>query len=420
MLEDRYGLSLSTASVAARDAFVAGADFILAASAGPERHLGSAIEADPAFALAHAALARAHFLVARVPEARAAVARARELAVSATPREQGHVNALALAIEGKPVEALAATHEHLARYPRDAMVLAPATGVFGLIGFSGRQEREPELYELLRGLAPAYGADWWFDTVFAFAACEAGRLDEARALIERSMAAHPGSGHGAHVKAHVLYELGEAKSGLDYLESWLPGYDRQALMHCHISWHVAMFALALGRADEAWQAYRSAVHPGGAWGPPLNVATDSVSFLWRAEVAGQARRAELWREVHEYTRRTFPKAGIAFVDAHAAFACVANGDGEGLSRLAAELRERVAAGRAPAGPVVPLIAEGLAAYGVGDWQKAADILGKAMPEVVRIGGSRAQRDLVVKTLAAAYLKAGRKEEAQALLAQRVA
>lgn len=418
MLEDRYGLPLGTASAAARDAYVAGVDGILAATAGPERHLNGAIEADPAFALAHAALARAHFIVAKVPEARAAAARARELAARATPREQAHVNALALAIEGKPVEAFAATREHLAQYPRDAMVLAPATGVFGLIGFSGRQEREPEQYDLLRSLAPAYGADWWFEMVLAFAACEDGKLAEARALIERSMAANPASAHGAHIKAHVLYECGEPQAGADYLADWMPGYDRQGLMHCHLSWHMAMFALELGRAEEAWRAYRGAVHPGGSWGPPLNVVTDSVSFLWRAELAGQPRRADLWREALGYVRNQFPKAGIAFVDVHAAFACMANDDREGLSRLAQELRERVAAGRAPAGPVVPLIAEGLGAYGAGEWAKAADLLGKALPETVRIGGSRAQRDLVVRTLAAACLKAGREAEARAILAGR--
>jgi len=411
---------LSTASAAARDAYVAGVDCILAATTGAERHLGRAIEADPGLALAHAALARAHFVVANVPEARAAASRARALAARATPRERSHVNALALAIEGKPVEAFAATREHLAQQPRDAMVLAPATGVFGLIGFSGRREREPEQYEFLRGLAQAYGEDWWFDTVFAFAACEDGRLDEARALIERSMAANPGNAHGAHIKAHVHYESNEAQTGLDYLRRWLPDYDRQGLMHCHLSWHVAMFALALGRTDEAWRAYRDAVHPGGSWGPPLNVATDAASFLWRAELGGEARRVDLWREVREYTQAAFPKAGIAFVDVHVALTCVANGDAAGLGALVEELRKREAAGRLPAGGVVPLIAEGLGAYGAGQWGRAAEILGEALPETVRIGGSRAQRDLVVKTLAAAYLKAGRNAEAQALLAQRMA
>lgn len=418
MLEDRYELPLSTTSPAARDAYVAGVDALLSAGPGAEAHFARALQADPSFALAQAGLARSRFVVAQLLEAREGIARAREAAAVATPRERSHVHALALAIEGKPVDALAATRAHLAEYPRDAMVLAPATGVFGLIGFSGRQEREPELYDFLRAYAPAYGADWWFESMLAFAACEAGRLDEARALIERSMAGHPRNAHGAHIKAHVLYESGERQGGLDYLRAWLPDYDRQGLMHCHLSWHVAIFALSLGLDDEAWRAYCSAVHPGGAWGPPINVMTDAAAFLWRAELAGRPPRAELWREVHDYAHASFPQPGLAFVDVHLGLACIARGDADGLDALVAELHKRREAGRLAAGGVVPLLLEGLAAYGAGKWERAIELLGRALPETVRIGGSRAQRDLVVKTLAAACLKSGRPADAQALLAGR--
>jgi tetratricopeptide (TPR) repeat protein len=418
MLTDRYGLTVSTSSPAARDAYVAGTDCLLTATHGYREHLGRAVEADPAFALPHVALARGLFLDAEVAPAREAASRARELARSASPREQSHVKALALGLEGRAADALVATKAHLAEWPRDAMVLAPATGVFGLIGFSGRQDRESELYELLQGLAPHYGDDWWFSSMLAFAACEFGRLDEAWRLIEASMAANPGSAHGAHIRVHVLYEMGEMARAFEYLEGWMPGFDRRGLLHCHLSWHVALTALALGKLDRAWAAYRTGVHPGGAWGPPLNVVTDSASLLWRAELAGVTRQPDLWRGVHAHALRSFPKAGVAFADVHTALACVAEGDEAGLERLVGEMRDRVAAGRYPAGSVVPTIAEGFAAYARSDWEEAIRQLERALPETVRIGGSRAQRDLVEHTLLAACLKAGRPEQARALLARR--
>jgi tetratricopeptide (TPR) repeat protein len=404
---DRYGLPVS-ASAAARDEYVAGVDCILSANTGAEEHLGRALAADPGFALAQIALARALFLAARVPQAREHAARARALAVMATPREQGHVDALALAIEGNPVASLAATCEHLGEHPRDAMVLAPAAGVFGLIGFSGRLAREPELYQLFSGLAPHYGDDWWFGSALAFAACETGRLDEAGSLIERSLGANPRNPHGAHIKAHVLYERGEHRAALDYLEDWLPAYPTQGLMHCHLSWHVALAALALGDRDRAWRAYREGVHPaGGAWGPPLNVATDSPSFLWRAELAGEPRHARLWSEVRDYGLQSFPRAGVWFADVHVALACAAAGDGENLARIARELHERDAAGKLPPGAVVPALADAFAAYAKHDWNRAIELLESALPETVRIGGSRAQRDLMEFTLRAACVQAGR-------------
>jgi hypothetical protein len=296
------------------------------------------------------------------------------------------------------------------------MVAAPATGVFGLIGFSGRQGREPEQVEFLEALRPHLADDWWYQAVYAFALEEVGRLDEALELIERSLAKNPRNAHGAHIKAHVLYEQGEDRAALDYLESWLPAYPREGLMHCHISWHVALFALMLGDTARAWQVYEAQVHPGGAWGPALNVATDAPAFLWRAELAGQPRREPLWREARDYALKSFPKAGIAFVDVHRALACVATNDRDGIGAVMTELEQRAAAGRSPAGEVVPQLAVGLAAFGKGDWARAIAGLEQALAGTVRIGGSRAQRDLIKNTLLAAYLKDGRVTDARKLLA----
>jgi tetratricopeptide (TPR) repeat protein len=233
------------------------------------------------------------------------------------------------------------------------------------------------------------------------------------------MASNPGNAHGAHIKTHVLHEMGEMRRALDFLEGWLPGFDRRGLMHCHLSWHVALTALALGESERAWEAYRSAVHPGGSWGPPLNVATDTVAFLWRSELAGEPRRPELWREVEDYALRSFPKAGVPFADVHTAVACVAAEDFATLDRVVAEIRDRIAAGKYAPGGVVATLVAGFAAYAKQQWDEAIRFFEEALPETVRIGGSRAQRDLVEHTLIAAYFKAGRSEDARALVERRV-
>src|SRR6185503_9503114 len=142
MFEDRYGLSLSTTSVAARDAYVEGTDLLLSAGPGPQRAYERAIAADPGFALAHAGCARAHFLAARIPEAQAAAKQARAVAEQLGERERNNLEVVLLTVEGGGPRAYALAREHLQRYPREAMVLAPCTGVFGLIGFSGRKGRE--------------------------------------------------------------------------------------------------------------------------------------------------------------------------------------------------------------------------------------------------------------------------------------
>ncbi len=77
MLSDRYGLLLSTLSAPARDAYVAACDALFAADPLAQSRFRLAIEQDPAFALAIAGLARAEFILARVPQARELAAAAR-------------------------------------------------------------------------------------------------------------------------------------------------------------------------------------------------------------------------------------------------------------------------------------------------------------------------------------------------------
>lgn len=418
MSDDRFGLPLSISSAEARDAYIAGVDSVLSGVAGYRESLARAIALDPSFALAHVALARGLFLDAEIGLARASASTARALSDRLSDRERSHIHMLCLGIEGKPVHAREAMLKHLQIWPRDAMVLAPATSVFGLYGFSGDLEHEEQLHQLLESRAPAYGEDWWFEAVYGFAACETGRLDLAWTLIERSLAKNPRHAHAVHFRTHVMYERGEVGEALGYLEAWMPGLDPRSLVHCHLSWHVTLAALAAGHHERAWAAYRDCVHPGGAWGPPLNVGTDAPSFLWRAELAGQPRPQQLWQEVHEHAQQHFPNAGIAFADVHSMLASIVVGDGDALDRRVDEIRQRIADQRYPAGEVVLWMAEGFAAYVAGRWSEAIDALERAMPQVVRIGGSRAQRDLVDLTLLAACLKDGRDKAAARLIEQR--
>src|SRR6185369_2294441 len=134
---DRYGLPLSTSSPAAREAYGSAVDLVLSAQAGAEPRFAEALAVDPDFALAAIGRARVLALCGRAAEARDAAAQARTLV-------------------GRRADALAATRTHLVEFPRDAMVLAPATGVFGLIAFGGQADRQADLLALLDALAGHY------------------------------------------------------------------------------------------------------------------------------------------------------------------------------------------------------------------------------------------------------------------------
>jgi Tfp pilus assembly protein PilF len=417
-MQDRYGNPLSTRSQAARDAYVEGCDLLLSGNPSPRAAFERAIAADPGFALAHLGLARALQLRGEMPPARDAMARAEALAAGLPVQEASTVAIYAKLIGGQGAAALAAAREHLRAWPRDAFVLSPCTSVFGLIGFSGRAGREREQVEMLEPFVAVYGQDAWFNMQYAFALMEVGEHAAARPRIELAMAEQPRNAHGAHIRAHLYYEMGEQEASRAYLRDWLPAYPRDGQLHCHISWHLALCELEAGHVAEAFRHYESGVAPGGAWGPPLNVMTDAVAFLWRAELAGNPRDPQRWWALHDFTHRMFPKAGIAFADAHAALADAMTGDGAALAARVAEMEAAIADRRYPAGPLVPALARGWAAVARQDWSAAIAALEPCIAEHERIGGSRAQRDLVEFTLMQAYCADGRLDELRAMLAAR--
>jgi hypothetical protein len=162
LLTDRFDLPVTCDAPAAVEDYVAAVDLLLSANTGAEELLDRAVAADPDFALAHIARARLLQLRARIPEAKEAVARAQSSCECVTPRERRHTDTVVFAINGAATEALAMVRAHVRQYPRDALPLSLALGVFGLLGFSGRRDHHEAQLALLEELAPHWDDDWWF------------------------------------------------------------------------------------------------------------------------------------------------------------------------------------------------------------------------------------------------------------------
>ncbi len=412
MLTDRYGNTLTTGSAAARDAYDEGLDLFLGANAGVTEAFERAIAADPGFALAHLARARSLHMRGRGREARAGLADARKAAeAGVSALEAAQLALMGDVIEGRGGAALPAIRAHLAGNPRDAFVAQTCMGVFSLIGFSGVPGREAEQLAFTTSLAPHYGDDWWFLSQHAFAQMECGQTGPARQTITRAFELNPVSGNSAHVKAHLHYETGETREGLAFLDDWRRGYDRASLLHCHVSWHVALWSLEEGDVETMWSVIDADIFPGAAVEPAINILTDSAAILYRAQLAGVEVPEGRWQAVSDYAAQCFPKPAIAFADAHAALAHAMAGQGERLEKVV-----RDAAG--PAGDVVKVLAEGFGALAAGRWEEAVGHLTPALREHARIGGSRAQRDLIEHAMLGALLRVGREGEARRLIAMR--
>ncbi len=262
MLEDRYGNALTTDSDAARNAYVEGVDHILAATYGARDAFENALKVDPEFGLAEAGLARALMYEGDMAGAKAASARATGLMPKLDERERQHVDIFDTMLAGKPVEARAKIQAHVIDHPRDALAAQACTNVFGLIGFSGCPGREGELLAYTSWLTPHYGEDWWMMSMQALSLCETGQTTASLAMMERSLELNNANANASHFKSHAQYEAGLKEEGLTFLQQWLPSYDRRGILHGHLFWHLALWALHHGDLDLMWRTIDTGIAPG--------------------------------------------------------------------------------------------------------------------------------------------------------------
>jgi len=398
VLTDRYGLDLSTASAAARDAYVEGCDKALTFYPGAAEAYDRAVAADPRFALAHAGKAQVLLRQGDPAAARAALEAANELVLA-----------------GQSDAAIAAAYAHLTAWPCDALVVASAGNPNGLIGGSGRIGQKHQIALLMDTLAPHYGDDFWFLSYHAMALSEDGQLSEARAKIERSVTANPHNAHGAHGFAHVCYESGDLESGRSYLAAWLAGYPRDGFFYGHLSWHLSLCEIQAGNWREAQRLYREAIALDRHSGGPQQKMSDGAAFLWRSELAGQPRDAAAWRRLYDYANSALPRPGNGLADLHVVLAQAVMGDQAGLDARARQIEALANDGRYPSGGYLPALTHGIAAFERGDFAGAVAALAPLEGQNERIGGSRAQHDLIEFTLLRAYIEANRPDEARRLL-----
>lgn len=418
---DCRGLPLSTTSDHAAERYREGVDLLLSAWPGAGEVLEEAIAADPDFALAHAARARLHAMRAEPTKAKTSIATAAEIVTRrGDERERNHVEVLSLAIHGQSAQALERALAHADTWPRDVLILSLPLGAFGLFAFSGMADHDQARVDLCERHARHFAADdWWFLTYRGWAHAENGNVAHGRALTQRGFGLRRNNANGAHALSHALYEGGAGEEAERLIAGWLPGYDRSGALHGHIAWHAALAALERGDADRALALYGEHVQPSVSAGLAVNVISDTASFLWRLQAYGHQVPKGLWRAAADYAAPTFPKAGFAFADVHMALLAAATGDKAAVEQRVSALAQLLEAGTLAAGPVVPAVCRAALAFAEEDYAGCARLLEPVATEVVRIGGSGAQREIVEDMLLLSLMRSGEAAKAHTVLDRRL-
>lgn len=412
VLRDAYGLSVSTDSRAAVDAYDRGVRGQLSFGADTVDSFRAAVLADPDFVLARGALAAALLLDELIPEARAEMERAAASAERLPARERRHLEGLRLFVTGRGIDAIPLIKEILAASPRDILLVQRLYYIYFWQG------RSAEMLELTESVRDAFDRDSFMLGLHAFSLEENRRFDEGMRCAEQALALNPKDAWAVHAFAHVLYERGDNDAGAEALPPRIHPCDHLGYFRHHLLWHLALLHLAAGRYERASALFSS------VFGRiPISIGSelhDSVSLAWRLDLFGHPDPAR-WAHLGRAVRRWLDLPLLLFHDIHVGMALASAGDWETAEGHLGRMRQRGQKGRNPSLPqvAVPLL-EGLYAFARGDHAGAVTMLSPIEPRIHEVGGSHAQREVFHDTLLAATLRAGLVEPATALLARRLA
>jgi len=416
---DNLVTAASAEAVAALDATVSA---YLGFRADTGDRLKAAYAADPDLPLAH--VLRGCFMLlfgrrAMVPRAQAALDAAQGAAARAalTPREEAHIEALAAWVAGDLVGATRGWEALAAEHPRD--ILALKLGQYGCF-YMGESARMRGVIE--RGLAA------WDESIpdypfllgcHAFGLEETGDYTQAERAGRAAVEKNPSDIWAAHAVAHVCEMTGRAQDGAAWIGGLAANWRQCNNFAYHALWHRCLFLIELGEPERALDLYDREVRPESS-DDLLDIA-NAVSLLWRLEAEG-VDVGNRWQELGERAEAHIEDHLLTFGDIHYVMALAAAGKDEALDRMLESLERHAATSPESEAAVANepglALARAVVAHRRGEWVEAADRLLSVRERIWRIGGSHAQRDLFEEMLIDAALRAGRRSEAQALLARR--
>ncbi|WP_169566079.1 tetratricopeptide repeat protein [Sneathiella limimaris] len=351
----------------------------------------------------------------RLPLARKFYDRAAQGVTKATDREQVFVGALLAAYRGDLETALKGHRQLATEYPRDLLSAKIGQTLYFNIGDDeGMLWLADQIMDAHHDTAYAYG-------MRAFGLEQMSRFEEAEQSARRATEMQRKEPWAHHAVAHVMLTQGRHEEGIQWMQDLSNEWAAcNSFMYTHNWWHLALFHLEQENIEEALKLYDTHV-----WGRDKSYSQDqinAISLLWRMEIAG-FDVGDRWKDLADHIEARYLFNDQPFLDMQYMYALAREKRGEAVQKLldgmAAMQTAAPSMTQACWKTVALPAAKSFIAYADGNYAKCLELLAPARDNLQTIGGSHAQRDLFQQVWIDSLLKAGRTEEAIALLQDRL-
>ena len=394
--------------------------FLAHAAATPE-HLGRVFETAPEFAQASAIKGLFCLLLGRselVDTARDCAIQAARLAADSPPnaREQVYLDALTDWLGGKPSSAAARFEALLQDHPQDALAMKLVQAIRFILGQPQLMRRSIE--EILPAWSdhPALG---YLKGCHAFALEETGEYAAGERAGREGLLLAPDDAWGLHAVAHVYDMTGRAADGLFWLSEQTSAWEHCNNFRYHVWWHIALMHLDLGQIDEVFALYDQEIRKDRT--DDYRDISNAASLLSRREIEG-VDVGDRWDELATIAMARTGDGSLVFADLHYMLGLIGGNRSGAIKTMLARMSRDAARFETEVDRLMETpglsAANGLEAYGEGRYAEAYVNLASVRPDMQKIGGSHAQRDVFERLTIEAALRGGMLDSAERLLSER--
>jgi hypothetical protein len=192
----------------------------------------------------------------------------------------------------------------------------------------------------------------------------------------------------AHVLAHELLDSGQVERGHARLGRWLSGRTGSGSDWAHIQFHMAVFELAVGNWEAAYDRFLEELLPIAATSE--DALTDAPALAWRLALHGGKDAVLPWETLRQSALSNLESSADPFVELHDLLAL---GGARDVAGITAWREARLDGPRSTSSGILVRMADALSAYAQRHYRRAAHVLGGVVPALPSIGGSGAQNEL---------------------------
>ncbi len=334
-----------------------------------------------------------------------------------TAREEIFLQALADWNGGAPKSAADRLDGHLRMMPDDALAMKLVQAIRFVMGDANGMRSSIEF--ALPHIGPNHVAHGYALGCHAFTLEETGEYDQAERVGRDGVSHSSDDAWGLHAVAHVYDMTNDTAKGVDWLRERTSAWSHCNNFRFHVWWHLALMHLDRGEIDAVFDLYDG--HIRSEKTDDYRDISNAASLLSRLELNGIAI-GDRWDELASISENRVGDGCLAFADLHYILALIGGERKDAVSSLLARMRKdaKVEANDMNAIMKHPGLsaAEGLEAFGEGNYVGAFRHLAGARDAMQTIGGSHAQRDVFEQLTIEAAMRGGYFDAAERFLGSR--